>query len=140
RVLPAIESITFGAIREICNNEVRLGHDNFINIEKTLPKEMHVASKSKKPKIMTRKNVKIPVECSICKKKLRMKSEMERHTRSHTQEKPYRCEICNQHFAYNYTLKHHKITHTGERPYNCDICSRHSPIKIVYMCINKYTH
>ena len=52
--------------------------------------------------------------CPYCSKIMIRKSDLQRHIRVHTAEKPYGCNYCNQHFS----MKHSRDRHE-QRIHNC---------------------
>jgi len=64
-------------------------------------------------------------QCVYCSKEFKKPSDLIRHIRIHTHEKPYKCNHCFQSFAVKSTLTSHERTHLGVKQFQCDVCSKH---------------
>jgi transcription elongation factor Elf1 len=62
--------------------------------------------------------------CDVCQKIFRDRSNLVKHIRTHTKEKPFVCDHCGKSFAHSQTLKEHTFTHTNQKPFFCDICNK----------------
>lgn len=60
--------------------------------------------------------------CDHCGKICSYPSELKKHIRIHTSEKPCKCGTCNKRFSRNDSLQRHIMIHTGDEPYKCDVC------------------
>ncbi|RZF38298.1 hypothetical protein LSTR_LSTR007896 [Laodelphax striatellus] len=60
--------------------------------------------------------------CHLCEHKFLTASQLQRHLRTHSGERPYSCTVCDYRSAQMDTLKAHFRTHTGEKPYSCAQC------------------
>ncbi|XP_017771433.1 PREDICTED: zinc finger protein 236-like [Nicrophorus vespilloides] len=61
--------------------------------------------------------------CSHCSKEFKKPSDLIRHIRIHTREKPFKCTECDQTFAQKSTLKNHQNTHM-QFQLDCVICNK----------------
>jgi KRAB domain-containing zinc finger protein len=56
-------------------------------------------------------------ECPYCKKRFKLKGEMNIHIRIHTGEKPFKCQLCDRSYVQKHCLKKHLQDHGKELPY-----------------------
>ena len=80
----------------------------------------------------------IPLKCPTCNKEFHVPSLLERHMRTHTNERPYQCRLCGRSYSQSGNLNVHlKTIHgvmvegqraraepEGIRPHKCYICNR----------------
>ena len=63
-------------------------------------------------------------ECNVCEKMFGSSSDLVKHMRIHTNEKPYECDVCEKRFSDSGNLKRHMRIHTNEKQYECDVCEK----------------
>ncbi|XP_039290115.1 uncharacterized protein LOC111045351 isoform X13 [Nilaparvata lugens] len=63
-----------------------------------------------------------PFSCIFCDYKCATSGYMKIHIRSHTDEKPFSCNFCDYKCATSGYMKIHIRSHTGEKPFSCEYC------------------
>ncbi|RZC34937.1 zinc finger protein Xfin-like [Asbolus verrucosus] len=78
--------------------------------------------------------------CSYCSKEFKKPSDLIRHTRVHTREKPFVCKQCGASFSLKSTLFCHVKTHIGSNSYICVIClKKFSSVRSVNLHLRKHS-
>ncbi|XP_052557591.1 zinc finger protein 384 isoform X5 [Tympanuchus pallidicinctus] len=62
--------------------------------------------------------------CRMCSLTFYSKSEMQIHSKSHTETKPHKCPHCSKSFANSSYLAQHIRIHSGAKPYTCSYCQK----------------
>ncbi|KAJ8257653.1 hypothetical protein GJAV_G00188230 [Gymnothorax javanicus] len=62
--------------------------------------------------------------CKVCPLTFLSKSEMQIHSKSHTEAKPHKCPHCSKSFANASYLAQHLRIHLGVKPYHCSYCEK----------------
>lgn len=65
-----------------------------------------------------------PFSCTQCGKAFAVKSTLDVHLKTHSKRKDFLCHICNTMFATKGSLSIHMRLHTGDKPFKCNHCGR----------------
>ncbi|XP_029032628.2 zinc finger protein 236-like isoform X2 [Osmia bicornis bicornis] len=108
-----------------CLNDIAIDPDSAVS-EKVLLDTM--AEKAVMDQIETvsgerRERKEYTNKCKSCPKTFRKPSDLIRHVRTHTGERPYKCDFCSKSFAVKCTLDSHTKVHTGKKTFRCHVCN-----------------
>jgi len=62
--------------------------------------------------------------CATCGATFALNSNLAKHMRTHTGDRPYPCPTCGKAFVQSSDLARHARTHAGDRPYACTKCGK----------------
>ena len=80
-----------------------------------------------------------PFESDQCDYSTTQKGTLVRHKRSHTGEKPYSCTLCEYKTSDSSALNKHMLTHTGVKPFACSECDYRAARKAA-LTVHMRTH
>ena len=99
-------------------------HNLEITQEPTVTSNVAAESKANAvPQEPSKKLAKLDKHCPTCGKTFMKRSQMERHIRIHTGERPFACSVCKKAFNQKNALQKHMLKHSGERPHVCPFCA-----------------
>ncbi|NP_001071201.1 zinc finger protein 362a isoform X1 [Danio rerio] len=82
-----------------------------------------LASGAEQSAVITAKEGKT-YRCKVCPLTFFSKSDMQIHSKSHTEAKPHKCPHCTKTFANASYLAQHLRIHLGVKPYHCSYCEK----------------
>ncbi|RUS91968.1 hypothetical protein EGW08_000181 [Elysia chlorotica] len=109
-------------------NNISKSGDGIISVSSGGPTVVTVTSRTNQPSLSRQGTMAVNGirwhQCTYCSKEFKKPSDLVRHIRIHTHEKPYKCHQCFSAFAVKSTLTAHVKTHTGVKEFRCEVCSK----------------
>ncbi|XP_049274314.1 zinc finger protein 1 homolog [Rhipicephalus sanguineus] len=87
--------------------------------DKRFPDEVNVSQPDTEGQLTATRSL----QCGVCEKVFKRKSQLRTHLYVHVREKRHACGVCGKDIlAEEETLVLHSRSHTGERPFECSSC------------------
>ncbi|KAI9999714.1 hypothetical protein NQD34_011557 [Periophthalmus magnuspinnatus] len=108
----------------------RIGPGGETIILAQLTPDGQVMTRWKRPDDLSREDLPGPKDstktyrCRMCAATFFSKSDMQIHSKSHTEAKPHKCPHCSKSFANSSYLAQHTRIHSGAKPYTCSYCQK----------------
>ena|SRR6218665_1701981 len=67
--------------------------------------------------------------CRLCEKTFASRSGLNRHIKTHSEERLFKCSICENALVSKTSLENHGRTHSGVKPYKCNLCDKAFALK-----------
>ena len=116
-----------GAHIKLSEEQTKALAETPVELAKTVSEKMLLSSAVEKVKAEREGESSVEKEtyahqCDQCDVSFKKPSDLVRHVRTHTGEKPYGCEKCDKRFAVKSTLRTHMKVHTGGKSLVCHVC------------------
>ena len=116
-----------GAHIKLSEEQTKALAETPVELAKTISEKMLLSSAAEKIKAdnpVQKEQVKEvhANQCDQCDVSFKKPSDLVRHKRTHTGEKPFGCDVCERRFAVKSTLRTHMKVHTGGKSLACHVC------------------
>ena len=89
---------------------------------------------------LQRLNVVSKYFCTICQKAFGTRTDLQRHERAHTGERPYSCEYCGWAWAQKGNMMRHRKANVTAGLHRCKMCGERFPAKCAMRKHESETH